>query len=105
MPPIRVVHFGTPFPPAVAPGVTRIDRFLLLDALHKFQNRKVQETLYCLDKPTPTTGTEPEDQPPQMNTDHDLKTPDDSILDYINCQAPNDEQLEQALQTYPALTS
>ena len=35
-----------------------------------------------------------------MNTDHDLEKPDDSILDYINSQAPNDEQMEQALQTY-----
>ena len=40
-----------------------------------------------------------------MNTDHDLETPDDSILDFINSQAPNDEQMEQTLQTYQALTT
>ena len=40
-----------------------------------------------------------------MNTDHDLKTPDDSILDYINSQTPNDEQVEQALQSYKAMAS
>ena len=33
-----------------------------------------------------------------MNTDHDLETPDDSILDYINSQAWNDEHMEQVLQ-------
>ena len=61
----------------------------------------------CLDDPTPNPGAEPEDQPTQMNTDHDLdlETPDDSILDYLNSQAPNDEQMEQALQTYQAMTS
>ena len=61
--------------------------------------------MHCLADPTPTAGTGPEDQPPQMNTDHDLKTPGDSILDYINSQTSNDEQMEQALQTYQALTS
>ena len=40
-----------------------------------------------------------------MNTDHDLETCDDSVLEYINIQAPNDEQMEQALQTYQSLTS
>ena len=39
-----------------------------------------------------------------MNTDHDLETDDDSILDYIS-QAPNDEKMELAFQTYQALTS
>ena len=76
-----------------------------LEALQKFQDRKVQEALCYLDEPTSNPGAEPEDQPPQMNTDHDLKTPDDSILDCINSQAPNDEQMEQALQTYQAMTS
>ena len=71
-----------------------------LEALQKFQNRKVQEASCCLDDPTPTPAAAPEDQPPQMNTDHDLETPDDSIPDFINTQAPNDEQMEQALQTY-----
>ena len=40
-----------------------------------------------------------------MNTDHDLKTHDDSLVDYINSQASNDEQMEQGLQTYQAMTS
>ena len=76
-----------------------------LEALQKFLNWKVQEALCCLDDPTPYPGAEPEDRPPQMNTDQDLKTPYDSILDSINSQAPNDEQMEQALHTYQALTS
>ena len=42
---------------------------------------------------------------PHINTDHDLEIPDDSIIDCMNSQAPNDEQLEQALQSYLALTS
>ena len=62
-----------------------------LEAFQKFKDRTVQEVLCCLDGPAPTPGAEPED--------HDLKTLDDSILDLINNQAPNDEQLEQALQT------
>ena len=41
----------------------------------------------------------------QINPDHYLETPEDSILDLIDNQAPNDEQLEQALQSYQALTS
>ena len=36
-----------------------------------------------------------------MNTDHDLKTPDDSILDIINSQAPNDEQIDRIPSTTP----
>ena len=40
-----------------------------------------------------------------MDTEYDLKMPDDSILDYNNIQAPNDDQMEQALETYQALTS
>ena len=76
-----------------------------LEALQIFQKRTVQEVLFCFDDPTPNPGAEPEDQPLQMKTDHDLKTPDDSILDYINSQPPNHEQMEQALQTYQALTS
>ena len=60
----------------------------ILEALQKFQIRKVQEALCCLDDPTPKQGAEPEDQPLQMNADHDLKTPDDSILDFINSQVP-----------------
>ena len=66
---------------------------------------KEQEALCCLHDLTPTPAGEPEHQTPQMNTDQDLKTPDDSILDYIKSQAPNDEQMDQALQTYLALTS
>ena len=65
-----------------------------LEALQKFHSRKVQEALCYLDDPTPTPGVEPEDQLPQMNTDHDVETPDDSILDYISSQAPNDEKME-----------
>ena len=75
-----------------------------LEPLQKFMNRTVQEALCCLDEPTHTPGAEPEDQPLQINTDHDLET-HDSILDLFNSQAPNDEQLEQALQTYQVLTS
>ena len=66
-----------------------------LEALQKFLNRKVQEASCCLDDPTPTLGEELEDQHPQMNTDHDLETPEDSILDYIISQASNDEQLSK----------
>ena len=73
------------------------------EALEK-DNIEALQTLCCLDEPTPTPGAEPEDQTPQMNTDHDLATPDDSVLDCINSQAPNDEQMEQA-QTYQSLTS
>ena len=76
-----------------------------LEALQEFQNREVQEAICCLDDPTPTPGAQPEDQTPQMSPDHDLEAPDDSILDYINSQAPNHEQMEQALQTYQPLTS
>ena len=47
-----------------------------LEALQKFQNRTVEEALCCLDDPTPTPGTEPEDQPIQINADHDIETPD-----------------------------
>ena len=50
----------------------------------------------CLDNPAPTPGAEQEDHTPIMNTDHDLKTPDDSILDHINSQSPNDGQIEHA---------
>ena len=73
-----------------------------LEALQKVKNRKVQEALCCLDDPTPTPGAEPEDQSLQINTDHDFETTDDSILDLISSQAPNDEQMEQAPQTYQA---
>ena len=76
-----------------------------METLQKFKNRTVEEALSCLDDPTPNPGAEPEDQPLQINADHDLETPDDSILDVINNQVPSDEQLEQALQTYQALTS
>ena len=55
-----------------------------LEAPKNFQNRQIQEALCCLDNSTNTPGAEPEDHTPLMNTDHDLKTPDDSILDYIN---------------------
>ena len=61
--------------------------------------------LYVFGDPTPTPGAEPEDQLLQIHTDHDLETPDDSIFDLMNSQAPSDEQLNQALQTYQALTS
>ena len=57
------------------------------------------------DNLTPNPGAEPEDCTPMMNTDHGLKTPDDAIKDYMNSRAPNDEQMEQALQTYQGLTS
>ena len=76
-----------------------------LEALQKFKNRTVQEALCCLYDPTSTPDAEPEDQLLQINTDHDLKTSDDSILDLMNNQAPSDEQLEQAFQTYQTLTS
>ena len=61
--------------------------------------------MHCHDDPTPNPGAEPEDQTIEMSTDHDLETPDDSILDYINSQAPNDEQMELGLHSYQALTS
>ena len=64
-----------------------------------------QFALCCPDDPTPTPGAEPGDQSPQINPDDDLETPHDAILDFINNQAPNDEQLEQVLQSYQALTS
>ena len=67
--------------------------------------RTVHEVLCCLNDCVPTPGAEPEYQPLQINTDHDLKTPDDSIFGLIKNQAPSDEQFEQALQTYQALTS
>ena len=76
-----------------------------LESLQKSEIRTVQETLCCLDDPTPNPGAELADQPLQINPDHDLETPDDALLDLINNQAPNDEQLEQALQSYQALTS
>ena len=34
-----------------------------------------------------------------MNTDHDLKTPDDSILDYINSHTHTTYHVDQALQS------
>ena len=71
----------------------------------KCENRTVQEALHCLDDPTPNPGAKPADQLLQINPDHYLGTPDDTILDLINNQAPNDEQLEQALQSYQVLTS
>ena len=76
-----------------------------LEALQKLKNRTVQEALCCHDDPTPNPGAEQEDQPLQINTDHDLETSNGFMLDLINNQAPSDEQLEQALQTYQALTS
>ena len=63
-----------------------------IEPLQKSQNRKAQWALCFLDDPTPNPGAEPVDQPLHMNTDHDLETPDDSILDFITSQAPNDEQ-------------
>ena len=42
-----------------------------LDALQKYKNRTVQETLCYLDDPTPIPGADPEDQPLQINTDLD----------------------------------
>ena len=58
----------------------------------KCEYRTVQEALHCLDDPTPNPGAEPADQLLQINPDHYLGTPDDTILDLINNQAPNDEQ-------------
>ena len=62
----------------------------------------MHEALCYLDSPTHTPCAEPEDHMPMMNADHDLDVPYDCILDYINSQNHNDEQMEQALQTYQA---
>ena len=68
-----------------------------MEAIEKFKNRKIDETMCCLDtqepseNPTAIPDEESTDNNCMNHPDHDLDMPDDCLLDYINSQHPCDE--------------